>query len=108
MQTDPSEGRNQLRSEKVSAYRNLTLDQGYLSEDPTNQHQTAQESLQDPFATGGHGGDTIIDEFEADDNFGDKLQWAEQRAVSLKLPLQNIDTVRESNPRPLLHASEPD
>jgi hypothetical protein len=29
-------------------------------------------------------------------------------SVSLKLPLQNIDTtVRESNPRPLLHASEP-
>jgi hypothetical protein len=43
MQTDPSEGRNQLRSEKVSAYRNSTLDQRYLSEDPTNQHQTAQQ-----------------------------------------------------------------
>ena len=87
-----------------------TLDQRYLSENPTNRHQkTAQESLQDPSATGGHdGGDTNIDEFEVDDNFGDKLQWAEQqRAVSLKLPRQNIDTVRESNPRPLLHATEP-
>jgi hypothetical protein len=46
MQTDPSEGRNQLRSDKVSAYRKLTLDQGYLSENPTNRYQTAQESLQ--------------------------------------------------------------
>jgi hypothetical protein len=63
--------------------------------------------LQDPFATGGYGGDIEIDEFEVDDNFGGKLQWAEQRAVSLKLPLQNINTVRESNPRPLLHSSEP-
>jgi hypothetical protein len=55
MQTDPSEGRNQLRSEKVSAYRNSTLDQRYLSENPTNQHQTAQESLQYPSAaTGGY------------------------------------------------------
>jgi hypothetical protein len=27
MQTDPSEGRNQLRSEKVSAYQKSTLDQ---------------------------------------------------------------------------------
>jgi hypothetical protein len=59
MQTDPSEGRNQLRSEKVSAYRNSTLDQRYLSEDPTNRHQTAQESLQDPSATGGHVGTPI-------------------------------------------------
>jgi hypothetical protein len=107
MQTDPSEGRNQLRSEKVSAYRNSTLDQRYLSENPTNQHQTAHESLQDPSATGRHGGDIEIDEFEVDDNFGDKSQWAEQRAVSLKLPLQKIDTVRELNPRPLLHDSEP-
>jgi hypothetical protein len=107
MQTDPSEGRNQLRSDRVLAYRNSTLDQRYLSEDPTNQHQTVQESLQDPSTTGGQGGDTNIDEFEVDDNFGDKLQWAEQRAVSLKLPLRNIDTVRESNPRPVLHASEP-
>jgi hypothetical protein len=48
-----------------------------------------------------------IDEFEVDDNFRDKSQWAEQRAVSLKLPLQNIDTVRESNPIPSRHASEP-
>jgi hypothetical protein len=109
MQTDLSEGRNPLGCEKVSAYRkNSTLDQGYLSGNPTNQHQTAQESLQDPSATGRHGGNIDIDEFEVDDNFGDKSQWAEQRAVSLKkLPLQNIDTVRELNPRPLLHASEP-
>jgi hypothetical protein len=76
MQTDPSEERNQL-SDRVSAYRNSTLDQRYLSEDPTNRHQTAQESLQDPSATGGHGGDIDINEFELDDNFGDKLQWAE-------------------------------
>jgi hypothetical protein len=70
IQTDPSEGRNQLRSDRVSACRNSTLvDQRYLSEDLTNQHQTAQESLQqDPSATGGHGGDTNIDEFEVDDN----------------------------------------
>jgi hypothetical protein len=81
MQTDPSEGRNPLRNDGVSAYPNSTPDQRYLSEDPTNWHQTAQESLQDPSATGGHGGDTtnIDDEFEVDDNFGDKLQWAEQR-----------------------------
>jgi hypothetical protein len=82
MQTDPFEGRNQLRSEKFSAYRKSTLDQGYLSENPTNQHQTAQESLQDPSATCRHGGDIDINEFEVDDNFRDKPQWAEQRAVS--------------------------
>jgi hypothetical protein len=92
MQTDPSEGRNQLRSEKVSAYRNSTLDQRYLSKDPTKQHQTAQESLQNPSATGRHGGDIDINEFEVDDNFGDKSQWAGQRAVSLKLPLQKTLT----------------
>jgi hypothetical protein len=92
IQTDPSEGRNQLRSEKVSAYRNSTLDQRYLSKDPTKQHQTAQESLQNPSATGRHGGDIDINEFEVDDNFGDKSQWAGQRAVSLKLPLQKTLT----------------
>jgi hypothetical protein len=74
MQTDPSsEGRNQLRSDQVSAYRNSTLNQRYLGEDPTSRHQTAQESLQDPSTTGGHGGDTNIDEFEVDDNLGDNL-----------------------------------
>jgi hypothetical protein len=53
-------------------------------------------------------GDIDINEFEGDDNFRAKSQWAEQRAVSLKLPLQNIDnTIRESNPKPVLHASEP-
>jgi hypothetical protein len=67
MQTDPSEGRNQLRSDKVSAYQNSTLDQRYLSENPTNRYQIAQESLQDPSATGGHGGDIEFDEFEGDD-----------------------------------------
>jgi hypothetical protein len=68
MQTDPSDRRNQLRSEKVSAHRKSTLDQRYLSKIQTNQHQTAQESLQDPSATGRHGEDTNLDEFEVDDN----------------------------------------
>jgi hypothetical protein len=100
MQTDPSKGRNQLRSDRVSAYRNSTLDQRYLQ--PINTNYIG--ILTGPFCNWWN---TNIDEFEVDDNFGDKLQWAEQRAVSLSLPLQNIDTVRESNPRPLLHASEP-
>jgi hypothetical protein len=97
MQTDPSERRNPLRSDR---YRNSTLDQRYLSEDPTNRYQTAQEPFCNWWTWWGH-------QFEVDDNFGDKLQRAEQRAVSLSLPLQNIDTVRESNPRAVLHASEP-
>jgi hypothetical protein len=36
MQTDPSEGRNQLRSDRVSAYRNSTLDQRYLKQSTPN------------------------------------------------------------------------